>query len=88
MTIDNQGASGEERRRAQARATGAEAERIDPQAAADNVAEGGDPAAADVARDADDGDEAVRLVTATVEPGRDAPSRAGITGEGSGADGM
>ena len=35
-----------------------------------------------------DADEEVRLMTATVEPHSDAPSRAGITGEGSGADGM
>ncbi len=95
MAIDNQGATGEEERRAQARALVeqarnlddtdeadrllAEAARIDPQAVDDAPATTSDPV---------DSDEEVRLVTATVEPHSDAPSRAGITGEGSGADGM
>ena len=35
-----------------------------------------------------DQDEEVRRITATVLPKKDAPSRAGITGGGSGADGQ
>ena len=61
----------------------AEAERIDPEAVANVLAEGvtsraGDPGAQN--------DEEVAAMTRTVEPGQDAPSRAGITGPGSGAD--
>ena len=56
-----------------------DAARIDPTAVDDAPASTPDPV---------DSDEEVRLVTATVEPHSDAPSRAGITAEGSGADGM
>ena len=103
MTSENQGATSEEDRRSRARSLIADAEaaraagnddeadrllddatRIDPQATADAIAEeppGHSPEAAA-------SDEEVRLVTATVEPHSDAPSRAGITGSGSGADDM
>ena len=42
-----------------------------------------DPADSDA-----DADAAVHAITGTVEPGSDAPSRAGISGSGSGADNM
>ena len=66
-----------------------EADRVDPQAVGDALAAEGPHA--EIAGEPDaasDADEEVRLMTATVEPHSDAPSRAGITGEGSGADGM
>ncbi len=103
MTTENKGATSEEDRRSHARslildaeaarAAGddeeadrllAEATRIDPQATEDAIAE--EPAPRSSAAPATD--EEVRLVTATVEPHSDAPSRAGITGSGSGADDM
>lgn len=103
MTRENQGATGEEDRRSQARSLILEAEaarldgrddeagrlldqatRIDPQAAEDALATSPDaPEAVDAASDED-----VRLVTATIQPHSDAPSRSGITGSGSGADDM
>ena len=104
MTTENEGATGEETRRSQARALIVEAEaargdgnddeaerlldeatRIDPQATEDALA--ANPRAEAVAEPAGT-DEEVRLVTATIQPHSDAPSRAGITGSGSGADDM
>lgn len=104
MTTENEGATGEEDRRSQARALILQAEaarrdgnddeaerlldaatRVDPQAAEDALAQS--PAAPDALDPASD-DEEVRLMTATIQPHSDAPSRAGITGSGSGADDM
>ena len=101
MTSENQGATGEEDRRSDSRSLILKAEaarrdgnddeadrlldeatRIDPQATEDAIAES---PRADAAAGSD---EDVRLVTATIQPHSDAPSRAGITGSGSGADDM
>lgn len=68
----------------------AQAERIDPEAVATVLAERRDEAGG-VAAPQDEGaqqDDEVAAVTRTVEPRQDAPSRAGITGSGSGADGQ
>ena len=61
----------------------AEAERIDPAAVAHVLSEGVASRAADLGAQRD---EEVAAMTRTVEPGQDAPSRAGIAGSGSGAD--
>ena len=61
----------------------AEAERIDPEAVANVLSEGVTSRAADPGAQRD---EEVAAMTRTVEPGQGAPSRAGITGPGSGAD--
>lgn len=58
-----------------------QAERTDPDAVVDVVSERSDmalPVAAD--------DTELSTVSETVQPGSDAPSRAGISGSGSGAD--
>ncbi len=63
----------------------AEAERIDPDAVIALLQErSGD--APPTARTAAQDDEEVAAMSRTVEPGADAPSRAGISGRGSGAD--
>ena len=63
----------------------AAAERIDPQAVIAVLEERrGDPAA--VPGGEAQNDDEVAAITRTVEPGADAPSRAGISGRGSGAD--
>ncbi|MDT7952458.1 MAG: hypothetical protein RQ966_13225 [Acetobacteraceae bacterium] len=59
-----------------------EAQRVDPSAAVDALAETGGV----TLPQEDDTDLAVE--SETVVPGSDAPSRAGITGSGSGADGQ
>lgn len=66
---------------AQAEALLDQAEKTDPDAVVDVVSEQSDmaiPAPAD--------DTELSAVSETVQPGSDAPSRAGITGSGSGAD--
>ena len=66
----------------------AEAGKIDPDAVANALADAAaDPA--DTATGADMGpqdDDEIAAMSRTVLPGPDAPSRAGITGSGSGAD--
>ncbi len=64
----------------------AQATRTDPDAVVDVLQETGADAAPD-ARDAVT-DRDVELETQQVRPGSDAPSRAGISGSGSGADSM
>ena len=67
-----------------------EALRTDPEGLANELA-ASDAAAPETtpdARDGDTSDEAVHAITGTVRPGSDAPSRAGISGSGSGADNM
>ena len=62
-----------------------EAQRTDPQALEEALAEsrvGAKMDAAEVGTDAE-----VAAISRTIEPGSSAPSRAGITGSGSGADG-
>ena len=63
----------------------AEAVRTDPQAVEDALMETRQGARLDAAEIGTDAD--VSAMTRTVEPGSDAPSRAGVTGSGSGADG-
>ncbi len=66
-----------------------EAIRVDPQAVEDALMEsrqGSGPSAKLDAAEVGD-DAAVAAMTRTVEPGSDAPSRSGVTGSGSGADG-
>ncbi len=67
-----------------------EALRTDPEGLVNRLeAERDDPASGPSGvDDSDASDEAVHAITGTVEPGSDAPSRAGITGSGSGADNM
>jgi hypothetical protein len=67
----------------------AEAEKTDPEAVATFLAErASDPADTATSADAEpQNDEEVAAMTRTVQPGSAAPSRAGITGSGSGADG-
>ena len=63
----------------------ADAERADPQAVAAVLEEHRDdpaPAAAEAPQD----DAELAAESRTVEPGADAPSRAGVSGQGSGAD--
>jgi len=63
----------------------ADAERADPQAVAAVLEEHRDdpaPAAAEAPQD----DAELAAESRTVEPGADAPSRAGVSGRGSGAD--
>lgn len=66
----------------------AEAERTDPQAVISVLQEhAADPNDTATGADAEPGnDEEVAAMTRTVEPGSAAPSRAGISGPGSGAD--
>ena len=61
--------------------------RTDPDGLADALAQdrGAAPLPGDM--DAPD-DDAVAAISRTIQPHADAPSRAGITGSGSGADGM
>ena len=68
-----------------------QARRTDPQAVEDLLMEIGpgelapdEPAVVDAASS----DREVELMSRQIEPGSDAPSRAGITGSGSGADGQ
>ncbi len=64
-----------------------QAMRTDPDGLADALAQ--DRGATPLPGDADmASDEEVAAISRTMEPGSDAPSRAGITGSGSGADGM
>ena len=63
----------------------AEATRTDPEAAAEALAETRQGAKLDAAEVTSD--EEVAAITRTIQPNSDAPSRAGITGSGSGADG-
>ena len=67
-----------------------EALRTDPEGLANELAaaDAAPPEPTADASDHDDGDEAVHAITGTVRPGSDAPSRAGISGSGSGADNM
>ncbi len=58
-----------------------QAERTDPDAVVDVVSE-----QSDMPMPAIDDDTELSVASETVEPGSDAPSRAGITGGGSGAD--
>ena len=61
--------------------------RTDPDGLADALAQDQDAAA--LPGDADmASDDEVAAISRTIQPGSDAPSRAGITGSGSGADGM
>ena len=59
----------------------------DPDGLADALAQDRDAAPLPGYMDAPD-DEAVAAISRTIQPHGDAPSRAGITGSGSGADGM
>ncbi len=61
--------------------------RTDPDGLADALAQDRDAAPLPGDMDPPD-DEAVAAISRTVQPHSDAPSRAGITGSGSGADGM
>ncbi len=63
-----------------------EALRTDPEGLANELAAA--PDATTEAIDEDTSDEAVHAITGTVRPNSDAPSRAGISGSGSGADNM
>lgn len=63
----------------------AEAARIDPDAVATVLAEQGEPDDADLGPQSD---EEIAAMSRTIEPDSDAPSRSGITGSGSGADGQ
>ncbi len=62
-----------------------EAQRIDPQALEEALAESRVGARLDAAEIGTDAE--VAAISRTIEPGSSAPSRAGITGSGSGADG-
>jgi hypothetical protein len=62
-----------------------EAVRTDPQAVEDALLETRQGARLDAAEIGTDAE--VAAITRTIQPGSDAPSRAGITGSGSGADG-
>lgn len=66
----------------------AEASRVDPDAVANVLADAAaDPADASTGTDAaPQDDEEIAAMSRTVQPGADAPSRAGIKGSGSGAD--
>ena len=65
----------------------ADAERIDPQAVIAGVeARRTDPATAGTPAAAPQNDAAGAAETRVVQPGADAPSRAGVSGRGSGAD--
>ena len=65
----------------------AEASKIDPDAVVNALAEAG--AGSATGADAAPQDDAeLEAMTRTVEPGSDAPSRAGVSGRGSGADGQ
>jgi hypothetical protein len=66
----------------------AEADRVDPDAVIAVLQErAGDPAPAGA--DAMPQDDAeIAAMSRTIEPGSDAPSRAGVSGRGSGADGQ
>ncbi len=62
----------------------AAAERVNPQAVANVLEErGNDPATTDAGPQDDD---EIAAMSRTIEPGADAPSRAGVSGRGSGAD--
>jgi len=62
----------------------AAAEPVDPQAVANVLEErGNDPATTDAGPQDDD---EIAAMSRTIEPGADAPSRAGVSGRGSGAD--
>lgn len=63
----------------------AEATRADPQAVEDALMQSDEGAKYDAAEIGTDAE--VASISRTIEPGSDAPSRAGITGSGSGADG-
>lgn len=62
-----------------------EAQRTDPQALEDALMETRQGAKLDAAEIGTDAE--VAAISRTIQPGSDAPSRAGITGSGSGADG-
>ena len=65
----------------------ADAERIDPQAVIAVLEERrNDPATAGTPAAAPQNDDEVAAETRVVQPGADAPSRAGVSGRGSGAD--
>lgn len=66
----------------------AEAEKTDPEAAADVLQDDMAIADATTADTRPASDEELAAMTTTVRPRSDAPSRAGITGPGSGADSM
>lgn len=67
----------------------AEAARLDPDAVATVLAEQGEPDDVDPGPQSnDEADEEVAAMSRTIEPDSDAPTRAGITGSGSGADGQ
>lgn len=67
-----------------------EAARIDPEAVADVLAsQADDPADSATGLDmAPQDDEEIAAMSRTVQPHSDAPSRAGVSGSGSGADGQ
>ena len=62
-----------------------EAQRTDPQAVEDALLETRQGAKLDAAEIGTDAE--VAAITRTIEPNADAPSRSGVTGSGSGADG-
>ncbi len=66
-----------------------EAQRADPQALEEALSEQGDGSRAGARLDAAEitTDDEVARISRTIEPGSGSPSRAGITGSGSGADG-
>ena len=64
-----------------------QASRTDPDGLADALAQDRDAAPLPGDMDRPD-DAAVAAISRTIQPHADAPSRAGITGSGSGADGM
>ncbi len=66
----------------------AEASRIDPDAVANALADAAsDPSDGTTGTDAaPQDDEEIAAISRTVQPGSDAPSRAGVGGRGSGAD--
>lgn len=63
-----------------------QATRTDPEATADALQDAGANAPGDDDFDPATADEEVARISRTLQPGSDAPSRAGITGSGSGAD--
>ncbi len=63
-----------------------QAERTDPEAVAEVMAEGGVTETAEAPLSDADADAEVAAISRTIEPGGAAPSRANITGSGSGAD--
>jgi hypothetical protein len=63
-----------------------QARRTDPQAVEDVLMETAPNEVSPEERDAPASDREIELMSRQIEPGADAPSRAGITGSGSGAD--